>query len=290
MMLFEVLKGSAHDLKDHRVENPRLNAELLLAKCLGFSRETLYANLRREMQAEEKEALDELLRRRMAGEPLQYLLGHQEFWSVDLKVDPRVLIPRPETEVLVEEALSILSIPSCRVPRVLDIGTGSGAIVIALTKDVGEIFAVATDISHEALQVAKENARKVGVGQRIRFVRGDLLHPFRPLTGGVFDLILSNPPYVCRSDIEELTREVKDHEPRVALDGGEDGLDFYRQMTRQAPSYLREDGWLLVEIGQGQGAKISALLEQSGCFSSPELVRDLSGIERVIKVQKAGGS
>src|SRR4030043_2077823 len=114
MMLFEVLKGSAHDLKDHRVENPRLNAELLLAQCLGFSRETLYANLRREIQAEEKEALYELRRRRMAGEPLQYLLGHQEFWSVDLKVDPRVLIPRPETEVLVEEALSILAISSRR--------------------------------------------------------------------------------------------------------------------------------------------------------------------------------
>jgi release factor glutamine methyltransferase len=289
MTLFEVLKGSADVLKDHRVENPRLNAELLLAQCLGFSRETLYANLRREIQTEEKKALDELLRRRMAGEPLQYLLGHQEFWSVDLKVDPRVLIPRPETEVLVDQALSILATPSGRVPRVLDIGTGSGAIVIALTNEFEEIFAVATDISHEALQVARENARKVGVDQRIRFVRGDLLYPFRPLTDGVFDLILSNPPYVCRSDIEELTREVKDHEPRVALDGGEDGLDFYRQMSRQVPSYLREGGWLLVEIGQGQGAEISALWEQSGCFRVPELVRDLSGIERVIKVQKAEG-
>jgi release factor glutamine methyltransferase len=287
MTLFEVLKGSADVLKDHRVENPRLNAELLLAQCLGFSRETLYANLRREIQTEEKKALDELLRRRMAGEPLQYLLGHQEFWSVDLKVDPRVLIPRPETEVLVDQALSILATPSGRVPRVLDIGTGSGAIVIALTNEFGEIFAVATDISQEALQVAKDNARKVGVGQRIRFVRGDLLHPFRPLTDGVFDLILSNPPYICRSDIEELTREVKDHEPRLALDGGEDGLDFYRRMSRQVPSYLRKGGWLLVEIGQGQGTEISTLFEQSGCFSAPELVRDLSGIERVIKVQKA---
>jgi release factor glutamine methyltransferase len=289
MTLFEVLKGSADVLKDHRVENPRLNAELLLAQCLGFSRETLYANLRREIQTEEKKALDELLRRRMAGEPLQYLLGHQEFWSVDLKVDPRVLIPRPETEVLVDQALSILATPSGRVPRVLDIGTGSGAIVIALTNEFEEIFAVATDISQEALQVAKENARKVGVGQRIRFVRGDLLHPFRPLTDGVFDLILSNPPYICRSDIEELTREVKDHEPRLALDGGEDGLDFYRRMSRQVPSYLRKGGWLLVEIGQGQGTEISTLFEQSGCFSAPELVRDLSGIERVIKVQKAEG-
>jgi release factor glutamine methyltransferase len=289
MTLFEVLKGSADVLKDHRVENPRLNAELLLAQCLGFSRETLYANLRREIQTEEKKALDELLRRRMAGEPLQYLLGHQEFWSVDLKVDPRVLIPRPETEVLVDQALSILATPSGRVPRVLDIGTGSGAIVIALTNEFEEIFAVATDISQEALQVAKDNARKVGVGQRIRFVRGDLLHPFRPLTDGVFDLILSNPPYICRSDIEELTREVKDHEPRLALDGGEDGLDFYRRMSRQVPSYLRKGGWLLVEIGQGQGTEISTLFEQSGCFSAPELVRDLSGIERVIKVQKAAG-
>ena len=289
MTLFDVLKGAAHDLEDHRVENPRLNAELLLARCLGFSREKLYANLRCEIQADEKKALDELLRRRMAGEPLQYLLGHQEFWSVDLEVDPRVLIPRPETEVLVEEALSILSTFSGRVPRVLDIGTGSGAIVIALTKEVRAILAVATDISHEALQVARENARKVGVSQRIHFVRGDLLRPFRPLTGGVFDLILSNPPYVCRSDIEKLTAEVRDHEPRLALDGGEDGLDFYRQISRQVPSHLREGGWLLVEMGQGQGAKISSLLEQSGSFRGPEFVRDLSGIERVVKIQKAGG-
>ena len=289
MTLFEVLKGSADVLKDHQVENPRLNAELLLAQCLGFSRETLYANLRREIQAEEKEALDELLRRRMAGEPLQYLLGHQEFWTVDLKVDPHVLIPRPETEVLVDQALSILATLSDRVPRVLDIGTGSGAIVIALTKEVGEIFAVATDISHEALLVAKENAMEARVDQRIRFIRGDLLHPFRSLREGMFDLILSNPPYIRRSDIEELAREIKDHEPRLALDGGEDGLDFYRQMSRQIPSYLREGGWLLVEIGQGQGAEISALLEQSGSFRAPEVVRDLSGIERVIKVQKAAG-
>ena len=289
MTVFEVLKGSADDLKDHRVENPRLNAELLLAQCLGFSRETLYANLRREIQTEEKKALDELLRRRMAGEPLQYLLGHQEFWTVDLKVDPRVLIPRPETEVLVDQALSILATPSGRVPRVLDIGTGSGAIVIALTNEFEEIFAVATDISHEALLVAKKNAMEARVDQRIRFIRGDLLHPFRSLREGIFDLILSNPPYIRRSDIEELAREIKDHEPRLALDGGEDGLDFYRQMSRQIPSYLREGGWLLVEIGQGQGTEISALWEQSGCFRVPELVRDLSGIERVIKVQKAEG-
>ena len=288
MTLFDVLKGAAHDLEDHRVENPRLNAELLLARCLGFSREKLYANLRCEIQADEKKALDELLRRRMAGEPLQYLLGHQEFWSIDLKVDPRVLIPRPETEVLIEEALSILSIPSRRVPRILDIGTGSGAIVIALTQEVGEIVAVATDLSHEALQVAKENARNVGVDQRIRFIRGDLLDPFRPLTEGMFDLILSNPPYICRSDIEELTREIKDHEPRLALDGGEDGLDFYRQMSRQVRSYLREGGWLLLEMGHGQGSKISSLLEESGSFRAPEFVKDLSGIDRVIKAQKAG--
>lgn len=289
MTLFEVLNWSADRLKEHRIENPRLNAELLLTQCLGFSREKLYANLRREIRAEEKEALDELLGRRMAGEPLQYLLGHQEFWSVDLRVDPRVLIPRPETEVLVEQALSILTITSGRMPRVLDIGTGSGAIVIALTREIREIFIVATDISQEALLLAKENAREARVGQRIRFVRGDLLDPFRPLRDGVFDLILSNPPYIRRSDIEGLAREVKDHEPRLALDGGEDGLDFYRQMSRQVPSYLREGGWFLVEIGQGQGPKISAMLEESGCFRAPELVRDLSGIERVIRVQKTGG-
>ena len=231
------------------------------------------------------------MQRRIRGEPLQYIVGHQEFWSIDLHVDPRVLIPRPETELLIEQVLVILSKAPSKAPlRILEIGTGSGAIAISLTSELKNVFVVATDVSAEALKLAKENARGAGVHQRIAFVQGDLFAPFRPVgdKGGA-DMILSNPPYVTRSEIEALSREVKNHEPLTALDGGEDGLDFYRRIIEQAPAYLSDPGWLLLEMGQGQGPSVSKLIRQRGAFRAPELVRDFAGIERVVKAEKLKG-
>jgi release factor glutamine methyltransferase len=273
---------------EHQIENPRLNAELLLARSLNLSREGLYVHLQDPSKYEEKEKFERLIKKRLSGEPLQYLLGYQEFWSIHFKVDPRVLIPRPETELLVDQSLSILS---RNFPRstlyVLEIGTGSGAIAISLAKEMRDLFVLATDISGEALLLARENAKSAGVHHRIQFVNGDLFSPIRLMRKKEpFDLILSNPPYICRSQIQNLDTEIKDHEPTVALDGGEDGMEYYRNIVSQGPSYLRREGWLLLEVGEGQGKKVSAMIEEESSFSRPEQIKDLSGIERVVKAQR----
>jgi len=288
MTVLETLNWATNYLEDHGVENPRLNAELLLAHSLKLSREGLYIHLRDGIQREEKETLAKIVERRVSGEPLQYILGHQEFWSIDLKVDPRVLVPRPETELLVDQSLSILAQRhSKKIPLVLEIGTGSGAIAISLASGVGDILIVATDISRDALLLAKENARSAGVLGQIVFINGDLFAPFHFFSGeGPFDLILSNPPYISRPEIQTIAREVRDYEPIIALYGGEDGLEFYRRIVSQASFYLRKGGWLLVEVGAGQGAKVSELIDGEEDFMESECLRDLSGIERVVKAQK----
>jgi release factor glutamine methyltransferase len=288
MTVLELLNRSTNYLKAHDIENPRLNAELLLARSLNLSKEGLYRNLHSQLKEGEKEALEKMIQRRISGEPLQYILEHQEFWSIDFKVDPRALIPRPETEVLIEQSLPILSLISVkRNPSVLEIGTGSGAIAIALAKEVKNIFLVATDISRGALALAKENARSAGVEHQIKFINGDLFGPLHSLKGREpFDLILSNPPYITRRKIDTLAREVKDYEPRIALDGGEDGLAFYRHMIPEADFYLREGGWLLLEVALGQSGNVSEMIEEGGHFLKPESIPDLSGIGRVVKAQK----
>ena len=288
MTVFEILNWSAHYLKDHRVENPRLNAELLLARSLSLSREGLYARLQNLIREEEKETVESLMKRRISGEPLQYILGHQEFWSIDFQVDSRALIPRPETELLVEQTLLILSEKSFKKPPVvLEIGTGSGAVAVALAKEAKDIFVVASDISGDALRLAKENTASSGLLHRIKFVHGNLLDPFRLLREREpFDIILSNPPYIPFLEIEGLDKEVRDYEPIIALDGGEDGLSFYRDIISQAPLYLKKGGWLLLEIGQAQGGKVSEFIDKRGDFSPPQLLKDLSGLERVVKAQR----
>jgi release factor glutamine methyltransferase len=256
---------------------------------LNLSREGLYRYLPEPVQEPEKEVLEGLIRRRISGEPLQYILEHQEFWSIDFKVDPRVLIPRPETELLIEQSLPILSeISLKRNPSVLEIGTGSGGIAVALAKEVRNIFLVATDISQDAIVLAKENAESAGVQERIKFLNGDLFGPFHlPKGKAPFDLILSNPPYISRTKINTLAKEVKDYEPRIALDGGEDGFDFYRRVVPEASFYLREGGWLLLEVALGQSGIVSEMIEEGGNFIKPETIPDLSGIGRVVKAQKS---
>jgi release factor glutamine methyltransferase len=288
MTVLESLNQTTNRFKDHRIENPRLNAELLLARSLNLSREGLYRHLPDPIKAPEREVLEGLIQRRISGEPLQYILEQQEFWSIDFKVDARVLIPRPETELLIEQSLPILSEMSLqRNPSVLEIGTGSGAIAIALAKEVRNIFLIATDISRDALVLAKENAGSARVQDRIKFVNGDLFGPLYPWKERAsFDLILSNPPYITRPKIDTLAKEVKDYEPRIALDGGKDGLALYRRIIPEAPSYLREGGWLLLEVALGQSGVVSEMIEEGGNFLKPESIPDLSGIGRVVKAQK----
>lgn len=286
MTVFEALNWGTHYLKNHQIQNPRLQAELLLAYSMNLKREGLYLRFPQEIAKEEEERFKKLVLRRVAGEPLQYLLGSQEFWSILFKVDPRVLIPRPETEHLVEEAICILSKNnSKRFPLVLELGTGCGAIAISLARELKHLRIIATDLSKDAIEVAKENAKDTGVIHQITFLIGDLFECFSPLKRP-FDLILSNPPYIKDSEIDRLAREIKDHEPLMALKGGKDGLDFYRRILSQAPKYLKEGGWLLLELGEGQAEKVSELFKSTGKFKNPILLKDLSGIERVIKAQK----
>ena len=260
MTVLEILNWATDHLKEHGIENPRLNAELLLCRSMHLSREQLYIRLHGQIREDDRKTLEGLIRRRTSGEPLQYILGHQEFWSFNLKVDPRVLIPRPETEHLVEEALSGLAkISSKKIPSVLELGTGSGAIAISLAREVRNIILVATDLSGEALMVARENAKQAGVSDKIRFVRGDLMAPFHP--GEAFDMILSNPPYLSDLEIGNLPREVRDHEPIIALKGGENGLEFYRRLISQIPAHLKREGWILLEVGSHQADSVSQMIE-----------------------------
>jgi release factor glutamine methyltransferase len=288
MTVLEVLIWATNYLTEHGVENPRLNAELLLARSMNLRKEGIYIHLQDQFPEEKKEILEGLVNRRISGEPLQYILGQQEFWSIDIKVDPRVLIPRPESELLVEQALSVLSQkPPGGRPVVLEIGTGSGAIAVSLAKERIDLFLIATDISIDALAVAKENARVAGVADRIVFVNGDLFSSVGLYKGNPpFDLVLSNPPYIPRRVIEGLGKEVKDHEPRAALDGGEDGLMFYRKILPRVSDYLLSGGWLLLEVGQGESADVSEMIDKEGHFKMAQRVQDFSGIERVVKAQK----
>ena len=288
MRILDVLNRTTDSLRDHRIRNPRLNAELLISHSLKVSREGLYIRLQDPIGEEGARVLEGLLRRRLSGEPLQYVLGRQPFWTLDIEVDPRVLIPRGDTEVLVEQSLALLTTRCLRKPPVvLEIGTGSGAVAITLAREIPEILLVATDISEDALFMARKNAARAGVLPKIFFVRGDLLNPIQTVEGREpFDLILSNPPYIVQRDLENLDPEVRDFEPRIALDGGADGLLFHRRIVSGASRFLKREGGLLLEVGQGQAGEVSRWIVETGAFHPPERIQDLSGIERVVKAIK----
>jgi release factor glutamine methyltransferase len=275
--VLKLLRWTADYFAGRGLDAPRLDAELLLAATLGLDRVGLYVNFERPLQAGELAAYRERVRRRAGREPLAYILGQTEFWSLPLKVTPDVLIPRPETELLVEEALPRLSGRQ----QVLDVGTGSGALAIALAHERQELTVTAIDISPAALAVAADNARSNGVAERIRFVQHDL----GQLPPGPFDLIVANPPYIPSRELATLMPEVRDFEPQLALDGGVDGLDAYRALARQAGAILTAAGWLLVEVGSGQAAAVKELFAGAGLTES-FAARDLAGIERVVGGRK----
>ena len=272
------------------IENPRLNAEVLLAHCLNTNRIGLYLNYDKPLKKSELKKYRGLIRRRIKREPLQYITGVQEFWSLRLKVTKGVLIPRPETEILIEEALRI--IPQIELPektiKILDLATGTGAIAIALAKELKEVSIIATDISDIAINLAKENAKLHGVEKHITFLMGDMFHPIHE-KGGFFDLIVSNPPYIPRGDIQDLQPEVRCFEPKIAFNGDTDGLGFYRRILPQVDWYLMNDGWLILEVGKGQAHKVAKLIEDCEKFHLKSIVKDFSKIERVVTAQKSSG-
>jgi release factor glutamine methyltransferase len=256
----EVIQKSAQFLERHGVESARLQAEHLLGHVLKLPRLKLYLDFDRALSAGELAALRALVKRRAAREPLQHLLGTANFCGLELKVNRHVLVPRPETELLAEHALAFLSTLNSHLATVLDLGTGSGCLAIALAKGRTDLRGVAVDVSTEALALARENAAAHGVNDRIQFLAGDL---FAPVAANArFDLIVSNPPYIPTAEITTLQPEVREFDPPGALDGGADGLDFYWRIAREGAPFLQPGGRLLVEFGDGQADALKKLFAE----------------------------
>ncbi|MEZ0329025.1 MAG: peptide chain release factor N(5)-glutamine methyltransferase [Dissulfuribacterales bacterium] len=270
--------------RDSFIENPRLEAEILLCDTLSVERAWLYAHSDHLLTAEQLATYKEKIHRRRSGEPIAYITGRKEFWSLEFKVTPNTLIPRPETELLVETALQIIDLhfPNENFIDILDIGTGSGAIAVALTHERPNIRAVATDISFDALKVACENAVRHGVRSRMKFVCADCMCGLKACNQ--FHIILSNPPYISHEERNELPSEVLDYEPALALFSDEDGLRAIRLIVSNAGRFLRQNGHLLCEIGWKQGEKV---IEIAGIYFDQQarIIRDYSGRDRVLAVQ-----
>ena len=254
-----------------------LEAQLLLAHAMGVSRSRVLIHLERVPDAAASVSYLELIERRAAGEPLAYILGVKEFWSLPLKVGPAVLVPRPETELLVERALALREQAS---GRVADLGTGSGALALALAVERPDWQVVATDVCADALTIARANAAALNL-QRVEFARG---HWFDPLPGRIFDLVVSNPPYVAESDRAMQDAALR-YEPRIALTPGSDSLACLREIIHTAPEHLERDGWLLLEHGAEQASAVAYELVGRG-FRSVRSHRDLAGHERVTEAQR----
>lgn len=295
--ILELLRWTTDYFRDKGVSEPRASAEVLLAHTLGVSRLDLYLRYDQPLNAEELARFKALVMRRRQGEPVAYLTGHREFWSLDFQVTPAVLIPRPETETLVAAAVEAakkeigrggdgrMAPPSTPYRGVLglEIGVGSGAVIVALAKELPEMHWIGVDISAAALEVAQDNARRHGGLDRVHLLKGDLLTAFQPQAA--FDLLVANLPYVPRQMWETLPRDIKDFEPTQAFQAGEDGLDLIRPLIRQAPLYIKARGWLLLEVGDGQAVKVKGLMQQSGAYDRVESIKDFNGIERVVRAR-----
>ena len=279
-----LLQWTSDFFAGHQIEEPRLSAELLLSHVLNCSRMELYTQFEKVPGPAEIQKFRELVKKRREHTPVAYLIGKSWFFSMEFAVSQDVLIPRPDTETLVETAIRAVRLATTwEKPEILELGVGSGCISIALAKHLMEARVVATDISQPALAMAEVNARRVGVLDRVRLVRGDLYEaldamPVRPR----FHLIVSNPPYIQTGQIAALMPEVKDHEPRLALDGGETGLTFYHRIVAGAPEYLLPTGMLLVETAFDQAAGVAEIMNASGKFSEPRIIRDAGGHQRCV--------
>jgi release factor glutamine methyltransferase len=264
--VLEAIQRSTEFLAKKGVESARLQTELLLAQVLGLPRMQLYLNFERALMEAEIEAFRELVRRRGKREPLQHILGSTSFCGLEIAVSPHVLVPRQETELLAEQGWSFINqlSPSAGLgkPRAsaLDFGTGSGCLAIALAAKCGSLDVLAVDVSPQALELASLNATRLGLSERIQFEQGD---GFAALRGAArFDLIISNPPYIPSNEIKSLQHEVRDYDPHVALDGGPDGLDYFRRLAAEAGPFLRPQGKLMLEFGDGQAGAIAGIFEQ----------------------------
>jgi len=273
----DVLRWAADDFRARGIESPRLDAEVLLARALGTTRIQLVVDAQRVLPAEELARFREMVKRRRAHEPVAYILGEREFWGRVFRVDRRVLVPRPDTETLVEVALHRTRHVSMSM-RALDLCTGSGCVAISLAKERPTSVVYATDASEDALSVARENALRLGA-YNVALRTGDL---YAAVDAALrFDVITANPPYIARGEMATLMQDVRDFEPRLALEAGDDGLDVLRRVVAGAPAHLVAGGVLAVEVGAGQAPAVAELFRGAG-FDSIELRRDYARIERVV--------
>ncbi len=278
-----VLAWASDDFRRRGNKSARLDAELLLCEALGFDRIKLIVEAERPLAEAELGRYRELIKRRRNGEPIAYILGRREFFALPFRVDRRVLIPRPDTEALVETALN-RSRARHLYGRMLDLCTGSGCVAIAFAKERPTWRVTALDLSPDAAHLARENARRAGVAHQLSVLDGDL---FAPLPKAArFELITANPPYIPSDDIAGLDVDVRDFEPRLALDGGADGLAIIRRLLQEAPPYLTPGGLLALEVGFDQAPAVAALFQEAG-FVEVSRAKDLAGIERVVSGQRS---
>ncbi|MFA6431664.1 MAG: peptide chain release factor N(5)-glutamine methyltransferase [Candidatus Margulisiibacteriota bacterium] len=279
MRISKFLQWAENEIKPYS-DDPRLEAEYLLAHALKINRTALLSKLNSTLSGFGDSGfgiLQEYVARRKKHEPLDYIVGYQPFLGLDFVVNKSVLIPRPETELLVESATTLMTLAPSTPCLILDIGTGSGVIAVSLAKKLPNAQILAVDSSKEALAVAKKNAEKHGTTKQIKFILGDLF----PSSQNKYDLIISNPPYIPTADIEKLDPNVRDWEPRMALDGGKDGLDIIRKILRGAPKYLKQDGQLMFEFGFGQADEILKLAKKEKCYQNIQIINDYANVPRI---------
>lgn len=286
--ILKLLSWTTSYFQRHHIEQARTDAEILLAHLLGLRRIDLYVQHEKPLTPGELVRFRSMVTRRITREPVAYILGAKEFWSMDLEVGPGVLIPRPETECLVEAALAILDdehFPQ----RILELGTGTGAISLALAKERKQHRFFSSDRSVRAVSLARKNAKHHQLDHLIRFFAGDWFAPLS--SAGVFDLIVSNPPYIPSRDLDTLSPEIRKHEPLAALDGGRNhGLGCLAHIVQGAPGYLRPGGWVLLEIGHDQGAEVLDIADAVGCYENETVKQDYSGFDRIVQLRKKRGN
>lgn len=277
----EAVRAVAARLRAAGCETPELDARTLAAAAFGLDAAGLIASGGHEAPADERGRLEAFAGRRVAGEPVARILGRREFWGLDFALSPETLVPRPDSETIVEAALAEAG-KRDRALRVLDLGTGTGCLLLAILSERPNAFGVGVDLSPLAATAARENAEALGLGDRATFVAGC----WGDALGGTFDLVVSNPPYIRSADVGGLDVEVRAHDPRLALDGGNDGLDAYRALARALPRLLAEDGAAVFELGAGQAGDVSEIMAEAGFAVSPA-APDLGGVPRALTVRRS---
>jgi release factor glutamine methyltransferase len=286
LTIAEAIYQAAQKLDRSGIDDARLDAEVLLSHILGKDRGWLLAHSKDRLDQKQAKFFEGSLERRARHEPLQYIIGTQEFWGLEFTVSPDVLIPRPETELIVETAINIIRAKGTEA-LIVDLCTGSGCIAVSLAKELGDARIFAVDTSGQALAIARKNSQRHGVSARIRFLEGDLYAPLEELDiCSRVDVITANPPYIRSGDMPMLQPEVRDYEPKLALIAGADGTDVQRAIIGRASDFLKDHGTLIMEMGMGQAQALTRMVDETGSYDKPEILKDLAGIDRVLVARR----